>query len=300
MEERASDDIQASSSSSWLLALMGETNFFKGCPTHPDVGPGNRKLASFCRACEKALCKECDQRDHKACKPNILQVLSASRFAALKVDDIAPLIDTSGLETFKINGNYIHFLHGRPRNATLANKNQCRHCNRVLLTTVSLYCSIQCKYRCNADLAPRPLARPVQPEDFQARAARVVRHPQDHRNFVENREALKIEVDQQTLEMANVLEAILVKVPKRKRVSDANQRVATIFCQRVCDDDQRVDQLAMSKKRRRGSQPEPEEDRKRSKRRNSRREKEEMDPWALEDQEREFWTFPRNGRSPSF
>ncbi|EFJ07318.1 hypothetical protein SELMODRAFT_429869 [Selaginella moellendorffii] len=136
---------------SWLQALLNVTDFFTVCELHANCTSGKRKKSFFCKQCLVSLCQEC-KKDHRTCDSrNALQIVISGRLTALKACEAERLIDTSGLETFTINGGPIFYLHARPRGIEVQNSVLCRHCKRVLHG--ALYCSLYCKLQCQGFVA---------------------------------------------------------------------------------------------------------------------------------------------------
>ncbi|EFJ27264.1 hypothetical protein SELMODRAFT_412282 [Selaginella moellendorffii] len=139
---------------SWLQALLNVTDFFTACELHANCTSGKRKKSFFCKQCLASLCQEC-KKDHRTCDPrNALQIVISGRLTALKACEAERLIDTSGMETFTINGGPIFYLHARPRGIEVQNSVLCRHCKRVLHG--ALYCSLYCKLQCRGLHALEP------------------------------------------------------------------------------------------------------------------------------------------------
>ncbi|CAM6121659.1 unnamed protein product [Calypogeia fissa] len=139
----------------WLPGFV-EPEYFTECHEHihhnaksraGDQGStkkGDRNY--YCVDCCKGpLCETGRQVEHGG--HTVLQVRKASHTDAIRVNDIAKLVDIEHIQTYTINGAKIVFLPSRPQaKPAKGSPRYCEMCNRSLQDLVR-FCSLSCKMK---------------------------------------------------------------------------------------------------------------------------------------------------------
>eukprot|EP00740_Mantoniella_antarctica_P017138 CAMPEP_0181372502 /NCGR_PEP_ID=MMETSP1106-20121128/14770_1 /TAXON_ID=81844 /ORGANISM="Mantoniella antarctica, Strain SL-175" /LENGTH=184 /DNA_ID=CAMNT_0023489919 /DNA_START=44 /DNA_END=598 /DNA_ORIENTATION=- len=168
----------------WVAALVQST-YFLPCPNHANAGSVGDKLLTnlFCLSTQSSLCSACASKREP---DDVLQVRRSSYHNVVRVQDVSKMMDVSGIQTYVINSARVVFLSERPRPkgkgasahgggpvAAKARHSACHHCNRMLQTDMSLYCSIACKLAAGGSMVrPRGQVRVIASRGFRVRAAK--------------------------------------------------------------------------------------------------------------------------------
>lgn len=134
-------DSTASLAPLWLDNFLSSP-YFNPCPSHASLHRSERNL--FCTDCNtSSLCSVCVQREHSG--HALLQVRKSSYHDAVRVSDVAKLLDLTSIQAYVINGAKIVFLRGRPQAKPMKGAPyHCETCHRALLDACR-FCSIGCK-----------------------------------------------------------------------------------------------------------------------------------------------------------
>lgn len=132
----------ATSLAPWWLPNFLSAPYFSPCPAHASLHRSERNL--FCTDCKtSSLCSVCVQREHSG--HALLQVRKSSYHDAVRVTDVAKLLDLSAIQAYVINGAKIVFLRGRPQAKPMKGAPfHCETCHRALLDACR-FCSLGCK-----------------------------------------------------------------------------------------------------------------------------------------------------------
>lgn len=140
---------------SWLPGFV-QPEYFTECTEHihhnaksraadqSSTKKGDRNY--YCVDCGKGpLCETGRQVEHGGHR--VLQVRKASHTDAIRVNDIAKLLDIEHIQTYTINGAKIVFLPSRPQaKPAKGSPRYCEICNRSLQDLVR-FCSLSCKMK---------------------------------------------------------------------------------------------------------------------------------------------------------
>ncbi|KAG6543165.1 hypothetical protein Mapa_015414 [Marchantia paleacea] len=124
----------------WLIPLLS-TTFFKSCPAHGASGKSECNM--YCLDCKSAaLCSVCipEHKDHY-----VVQVRRSSYHDVIRLNELAKVLDVTGVQTYIINSARVVFLNERPQpRPSKGVTNQCENCERSLLDLFR-FCSLGCK-----------------------------------------------------------------------------------------------------------------------------------------------------------
>ena len=134
----------------WLFELVSK-DFFHPCEKHKHSKKND--CTFFCITCGcKPFCQHC-LKDHSC--HEVLQIRRYVYHDVVKAQDVNKYFDTSGVQTYIINGSRVIFLRDRPQLKPTKTLNACRTCKRATREPFC-FCSLRCKIKyCVAD--PRGL-----------------------------------------------------------------------------------------------------------------------------------------------
>lgn len=85
--------------------------FFHHCPKHPDMR--RNECTFFCTACSpatgRALCRGC--LDGHDCQGTVFQIRKYMYQTCIRVEDLAPLTDITGVQAYLINSKRAVLIH---------------------------------------------------------------------------------------------------------------------------------------------------------------------------------------------
>lgn len=130
----------------WLRAMLSG-RYFELCEAHAAHPHCDQKY--FCMdCCSEPLCASCTE-SHVGHK--LVQMRKSSYHDAVRVADVARLLDLSGVQPYVINGARIVFLRPRPHPRVARTvEHVCVVCSRGLLDDCR-YCSLGCKLEDSLD-----------------------------------------------------------------------------------------------------------------------------------------------------
>ena len=126
-------------------------DFFHVCEEHPHAKKND--CTFFCITCgSKPFCQHC-LKDHST--HEVLQIRRYVYHDVVKAQDVQKFFDTSGVQTYIINGSRVIFLRDRPLLKPTKTLNACKTCKRACRDQFC-FCSLRCKIKyCVSD--PRGL-----------------------------------------------------------------------------------------------------------------------------------------------
>ena len=123
----------------WLRKLL-TTPFFRACPAHSMLRKAEHNY--FCMECAVGFCQHCMPRH---VSHNVLQIRRYVYHDVVRLSDISPHIDVSGVQPYIINSAQVIFLNERPQpRPGRGSGNVCRTCARCLQEPHQ-FCSLACK-----------------------------------------------------------------------------------------------------------------------------------------------------------
>jgi len=134
----------------WLFELVNN-DFFHVCEKHKHAKKSD--CTFFCTTCGcKPFCQHC-LKDHET--HEVLQIRRYVYHDVVKAQDVQRYFDTSGVQTYIINGSRVIFLRDRPQPKPTKTLNACKSCKRACRDQFC-FCSLRCKIKyCVSD--PRGL-----------------------------------------------------------------------------------------------------------------------------------------------
>ncbi|WZN65559.1 PLATZ transcription factor [Chloropicon roscoffensis] len=134
----------------WLFELVNN-DFFHACEKHKHAKKND--CTFFCTTCGcKPFCQHC-LKDHET--HEVLQIRRYVYHDVVKAQDVQRYFDTSGVQTYIINGSRVIFLRDRPQPKPTKTLNACKSCKRACRDQFC-FCSLRCKIKyCVSD--PRGL-----------------------------------------------------------------------------------------------------------------------------------------------
>lgn len=147
-EKCATTSTKPAAKPGWVKCVTQE-RFFQRCTHHVDTERAD--LANFfCIQCTHSACPSCVPQHNGH---TLLQIRRSSYHEVCKVNDIAKLLDTTGIQSYVINSSRVMFLNPRPhpRASKMPSPHStsksafCLICSRGLQSETSTYCSLACK-----------------------------------------------------------------------------------------------------------------------------------------------------------
>ncbi|KAL2518673.1 PLATZ transcription factor family protein [Abeliophyllum distichum] len=132
----------------WLSSLL-HSKFFDSCIDHQELRKNEKNM--FCIDCNLCFCKHCITSSTHCNLHRCLQICKYVYHDVVRLQDIQKYLDSSQIQTYKINGEKAVHLNPRPqlkefaRNSKPKAGTSCEACGRHIQDLPNRFCSIACK-----------------------------------------------------------------------------------------------------------------------------------------------------------
>ncbi|CAA2972319.1 hypothetical protein DCAR_030293 [Olea europaea subsp. europaea] len=132
----------------WLSTLL-HSKFFDSCIDHRGLRKNEKNM--FCIDCNLCFCKHCITSSTHCNLHRCLQICKYVYHDVVRVQDIQKYLDSSQIQTYKINGEKAVHLNSRPQLKEFAKTSKpkagasCEACGRHIQDLPNRFCSIACK-----------------------------------------------------------------------------------------------------------------------------------------------------------
>ncbi|CAA3014717.1 uncharacterized protein LOC111396438 [Olea europaea var. sylvestris] len=129
----------------WLSSLL-HSKFFDSCIDHREL-----RKNMFCIDCNLCFCKNCVTSSTHSNLHRCLQICKYVYHDVVRLQDIQKYLDSSQIQTYKINGEKAVHLNPRPQFKRFAKSSKpkagasCEECGRHIQDFPNRFCSIACK-----------------------------------------------------------------------------------------------------------------------------------------------------------